>query len=223
MRDNDTNSSKGFAFINFASFDAADAALEAMNGQYLCNRPITISFAFKKDSKGERHGSEAERFLAAQNPLPQAERPHQLFADAPPTHPQSVAAMNSQSMQPQMMGQAQMMQMQMMPGPPPGSMFPGPPMPPNLFGQMPFGLPPPPGMGFSPMGFSPMGPSIGMMGPPMSFPNMNPSMMRPQPPPPPPPPPPPSEPHNHSNYAYGVPQPPPPPPPVPPPPPPPIY
>jgi splicing factor 3B subunit 4 len=64
MRDNDTNSSKGFAFVNYASFDAADAALEAMNGQYLCNRPITISYAFKKDSKGERHGSEAERFLA---------------------------------------------------------------------------------------------------------------------------------------------------------------
>ncbi len=62
MRDNDTNSSKGFAFINFASFDAADAALEAMNGQHLCNRPITISYAFKKDAKGERHGTDAERF-----------------------------------------------------------------------------------------------------------------------------------------------------------------
>jgi splicing factor 3B subunit 4 len=84
MRD-ESNSSKGYAFINFASFEAADGALEAMNGQYLCNRPITISYAFKKDSKGERHGTEAERFLAAQNPLPQADRPHQLFADAPPT------------------------------------------------------------------------------------------------------------------------------------------
>lgn len=115
MRDNDTNSSKGFAFINFASFDAADAALEAMNGQYLCNRPITISFAFKKDSKGERHGSEAERFLAAQNPLPQAERPHQLFADAPPTP--SMAAAQQMQIHP-------MMSMPMMPGqmvPPPGT------------------------------------------------------------------------------------------------------
>lgn len=34
----------GFAFINYSSFEAADAALEAMNGQYLCNRPITIRF-----------------------------------------------------------------------------------------------------------------------------------------------------------------------------------
>ena len=216
MRDNDTNSSKGYAFINFASFEAADAALEAMNGQYLCNRPITISYAFKKDSKGERHGSEAERFLAAQNPLPQADRPHQLFADAPPSHPQSVAAaLNSQSMQP-VMSAPQMMQM--MPGPPPmPSMFPG--MQP--FGQMPFGLPPPPGMhgmpGMPPfqMGFSPMGPPMGLMGPPMPFPSMNPAVMRPQPPPPPPPPPP--EPQSGGM----APPPPPPPPPMPPPPPPP--
>ena len=59
MRDPETGNSKGFAFINFASFEASDAALEAMNGQYLCNRPITISYAFKKESKGERHGSAA--------------------------------------------------------------------------------------------------------------------------------------------------------------------
>ncbi|KAM4665061.1 splicing factor 3B subunit 4 [Discoglossus pictus] len=84
MRDPDTGNSKGYAFINFASFDASDASIEAMNGQYLCNRPITVSYAFKKDSKGERHGSAAERLLAAQNPLSQADRPHQLFADAPP-------------------------------------------------------------------------------------------------------------------------------------------
>ena len=84
MRDPDTGNSKGYAFINFASFDASDAAIEAMNGQYLCNRPITVSYAFKKDSKGERHGSAAERLLAAQNPLSQPDRPHQLFADAPP-------------------------------------------------------------------------------------------------------------------------------------------
>ncbi|XP_064211324.1 splicing factor 3B subunit 4 isoform X2 [Tribolium castaneum] len=84
MRDPDTGNSKGFAFINFASFEASDASIEAMNGQYLCNRPISVSYAFKKDSKGERHGSAAERLLAAQNPLSQADRPHQLFADAPP-------------------------------------------------------------------------------------------------------------------------------------------
>lgn len=161
MRDTDTGGSKGYAFINFASFEASDAALEAMNGQYLCNRPITVSYAFKKDSKGERHGSEAERFLAAQNPLPQAERPHQLFADAPPI----------QSMMPPHM---------MPPSGPP--MF-GGQMPHQMqspFGQMPFGLPPnmPP--------FPPFGHQMHQMpGGPMGFAPM-PQMMRPPPPPPPP-------------------------------------
>uniref|UniRef100_A0A2K6NUF4 RRM domain-containing protein n=1 Tax=Rhinopithecus roxellana TaxID=61622 RepID=A0A2K6NUF4_RHIRO len=82
--DPDTGNSKVYAFINFTSFDASDAAIEAMNGQYLCNCPITISYAFKKDSKGECHGLAAGRLLAAQNPLSQPDRPHQLFADAPP-------------------------------------------------------------------------------------------------------------------------------------------
>jgi splicing factor 3B subunit 4 len=59
MRDPDSGNSKGFAFVNYASFDASDAAIEAMNGQHLCNRAISVSFAFKKDSKGERHGSAA--------------------------------------------------------------------------------------------------------------------------------------------------------------------
>lgn len=59
MRDRDSGNSKGYAFINFASFEASDAAIEAMNDQYLCNRAITISYAFKKDAKGERCGSAA--------------------------------------------------------------------------------------------------------------------------------------------------------------------
>lgn len=83
MRDPETGNSKGYAFVNFASFDASDAAIEAMNGQYLCNRAITISYAFKKDAKGERHGSASERLLAAQNPLAQADRPNLLFSDTP--------------------------------------------------------------------------------------------------------------------------------------------
>lgn len=51
MRDAETGSSKGFAFVNFASFEASDSAIEAMNGQFLCNRAITVSYAFKKDTK----------------------------------------------------------------------------------------------------------------------------------------------------------------------------
>lgn len=34
-----------------------------MNGQYLCNRQITVSYAYKKDTKGERHGTPAGKLL----------------------------------------------------------------------------------------------------------------------------------------------------------------
>lgn len=61
-----TGPSRGFGFVSFDSFEAADAAIESMNGQFLCNRPITVNYAFKKDGKGERHGTAAERLLAAQ-------------------------------------------------------------------------------------------------------------------------------------------------------------
>ncbi|XP_078617254.1 splicing factor 3B subunit 4-like [Branchiostoma floridae x Branchiostoma japonicum] len=155
MRDPETGNSKGYAFINFASFDASDAAIEAMNGQYLCNRPITISYAFKKDSKGERHGSAAERLLAAQNPLSQADRPHQLFADAPPT-PQSNPPMSSA---PPQGGPPPGMPPPGMPPPPPPSGVPPPPMPPPGMGMPhprggpPGPVPPPP---MPPMGMPPM-------------------------------------------------------------------
>lgn len=50
-----------------------------MNGQFLMNKAITVQYAFKKDGKGERHGTSAERLLAAQarknNALPLSARP----------------------------------------------------------------------------------------------------------------------------------------------------
>lgn len=138
MRDPETGNSKGFAFINFASFEASDASIEAMNGQYLCNRPISVSYAFKKDSKGERHGSAAERLLAAQNPLSQADRPHQLFADAPP-----MGMMPGMTIAPPpppvILGG-------LMPPPPPTPSNMGPPPPPPVPppSSFPAGIPPPP-------------------------------------------------------------------------------
>ncbi|KAI9216783.1 hypothetical protein BC828DRAFT_392800 [Blastocladiella britannica] len=63
-RDADSGSSKGFAFIGYDTFEASDAAIAAMNNQFLMNRPMNVSYAMKKDGKGERHGSEAERKLA---------------------------------------------------------------------------------------------------------------------------------------------------------------
>lgn len=62
----DNGQSKCFGFISFDSFEAADAAIEGMNNQFLMNKSITVSYAFKKDGKGERHGDQAERLLASQ-------------------------------------------------------------------------------------------------------------------------------------------------------------
>merc|ERR1712176_329823 len=68
MRDPDNGESRGFGFISFENFEASDAALVAMNGQFLCNRPVSVSYAYKKETKGERHGSAAERLIASNRP-----------------------------------------------------------------------------------------------------------------------------------------------------------
>jgi len=143
MRDPD-GTSRGFGFVSFDSFDASDAAIAQMNGQYLCGKPISVSYALKKDSKSERHGTPAERILAANNPA--IRRPNSLFAAAPP--PPVMPSMGN--MPPR--------------GPPfqPG-MGMGMPMPPPGMGmQMPPGM----GMGMG-MGMPmPMPPTMGMMPPP---------------------------------------------------------
>ncbi|KAJ3309721.1 Splicing factor 3B subunit 4 [Boothiomyces sp. JEL0838] len=59
-----TKDGKGFAFIFYDNFASSDAAVEAMNGQFLMNRSIVVQYALKKDGKGERHGTESERLLA---------------------------------------------------------------------------------------------------------------------------------------------------------------
>ncbi|XP_063989791.1 splicing factor 3B subunit 4 [Diachasmimorpha longicaudata] len=201
MRDPETGNSKGFAFINFASFDASDASIEAMNGQYLCNRPISVSYAFKRDAKGERHGSAAERLLAAQNPLSQADRPHQLFADAPPMSMPAQGLPQPQHHHPphQMMHHG----MVVPPPPPPATPMPmghppPPPVPPPPSGFNPSSIPPPP---LPPMSIShpPLPPGMPPPLPPMPIPpsqNQGHRMMAPPgshwPPPgqfPPPPPP----------------------------------
>ncbi|EDV95413.1 splicing factor 3B subunit 4 [Drosophila grimshawi] len=172
MRDPETGKSKGFAFINFASFEASDAAMDAMNGQYLCNRPISVSYAFKKDHKGERHGSAAERLLAAQNPSAHADRPHQLFADAPVQNMMPV--MGGQMMPPPMMAPPPPVMavssnnMGMIAPPPPVPQptpyppsIPPPPLPPMGGGQPPLppamGIPPPPRMLQPPNAWAPPG------------------------------------------------------------------
>jgi len=172
MRDPDTGGSKGFGFCSYDNFESSDAAIESMNGQYLCNRPIHVSYALKKDTKGERHGSAAERMLAASNPQrgTTAPRPNTFFA-AVPGMPGAAAPYGQPGMpNPALMGGG-------MPGqPPPGMMNPGmmnpgmmpgapgayPPPPPGMQG----GYPPPPG-GFPPGGFPPgVAPPPGAFAPP---------------------------------------------------------
>lgn len=48
---------------------------------FVC-RSITVSYAYKKDTKGERHGTPAERLLAAQQKakMAQQSRPNTMFA-----------------------------------------------------------------------------------------------------------------------------------------------
>jgi len=146
MRDPESGNSKGFAFVNYASFEASDASIEAMNSQYLCNRPISVSYAFKKDSKGERHGSAAERLLAAQNPLTQTDRPNQLFADAPPTSQPAVPPPPPPPMMmpPHLMSgmHGGMGNMGGIPPPPPQHSFPGMGMGGGGMGGMNWGVPP---------------------------------------------------------------------------------
>ena len=78
----DETASRCFGFVSFDSFESSDAAIAAMNGQYISGRPITVTYALKKDSKTERHGSAAERILAARNPnTGLRNRPNQLFAN----------------------------------------------------------------------------------------------------------------------------------------------
>lgn len=62
----DNGLSKGYGFVSYSSFEASDDAINNMNGQYLMNKDISVQYAYKKDGKGERHGDEAERMLAAQ-------------------------------------------------------------------------------------------------------------------------------------------------------------
>ena len=83
MRDPDTGGSKGYGFVSYDSFEASDLAIECMHGQFLCNKQVQVGYAFKRDSKTERHGSQAERLLAANNPN-NAVQPHTMFGTGAP-------------------------------------------------------------------------------------------------------------------------------------------
>jgi splicing factor 3B subunit 4 len=141
MRDPDTGMSKGYGFISFDSFEASDLAIDVMNGQYLANRPIVCQYAFKKDTPGERHGSQAERLLASQS---RAARPLHLAGPETTQQQQAPAGhmYNPLMGAPMMMPPAMNLPMYMAPPPLP-TMVPPPPPPPQFSVPQP---PPPPGM-----------------------------------------------------------------------------
>jgi len=68
MRDPESGTSKRYGFVSFDNFDSSDDAIKKLNGQYISGKPIEVQYALKKDTKGERHGSIAERILAANRP-----------------------------------------------------------------------------------------------------------------------------------------------------------
>ncbi|KAI0303525.1 hypothetical protein B0F90DRAFT_1711674 [Multifurca ochricompacta] len=184
-RDPQTGQSKGYGFVSYTDFESADAAIESMNGQFLMNKPITVQYAFKKDGKGERHGTAAERLLAAQarknNALPLAPRPPPVAYPAAPPVPgftgpyqgQFAGALAAPPPPPPGFNAMPMQAPMQPPGPMPGAV----PMPPMGMGMgmgmgmaqslppggVPMfnptqGYPPPPPLGFASMPGAPMMP-----------------------------------------------------------------
>ena len=68
-RDPESGVSKNYGFVSFDSFEASDSAVQAMDNQYFCNRLIRVQYSYKKDSRNDKHGSTAERLLAANKPI----------------------------------------------------------------------------------------------------------------------------------------------------------
>lgn len=103
MRDLPNPKARRYGFVKYSRFDHSDAAISAMNGQYICNHPIIVQYAFKKDSDSrERHGSEAERILAARalqasksNSLAERLRPNTRFSDKPAKRARPAVHLNS--------------------------------------------------------------------------------------------------------------------------------
>ena len=63
--DQDTGESRGHGFVTYDNFTSADNARAALHMQYVSNQPITVTYAFKADSKsGEQHGDKSERLIA---------------------------------------------------------------------------------------------------------------------------------------------------------------
>lgn len=56
VTDRDTGRSRGFAFVEMESTEAANAAIEALNGVDFNGRSLTVNEAKPKESRGPRGG-----------------------------------------------------------------------------------------------------------------------------------------------------------------------
>ena len=56
VTDRDTGRSRGFAFVEMDSREAADAAIQALNGYEIDGRSLTVNEARPKESRGARGG-----------------------------------------------------------------------------------------------------------------------------------------------------------------------
>ena len=113
-RDPESGLSKGYGFVSYSNFEASDDAIANMNGQYLMNKDISVQYAYKKDGKGERHGDQAERLLAAQAKM------HNVVPEVQPLPPQLLMNGMMPPGPPVMMDGPPTPVAQQMPGPPPG-------------------------------------------------------------------------------------------------------
>ncbi|EGP85488.1 uncharacterized protein MYCGRDRAFT_46623 [Zymoseptoria tritici IPO323] len=142
----DANLSKGYGFVSYAGFEASDAAIEHMHGQYLMNKEVTVQYAYKKDGKGERHGDEAERALAAQAKKHGVEVAIPALPAAlvmPQNTPQAPAAMNGMATTPVGYGMGY--------PPPPVAAYGGLPPPSPMGGMPPASSRPPPQFNQAPL------------------------------------------------------------------------
>ncbi|KAF4120512.1 splicing factor 3B subunit 4 [Geosmithia morbida] len=146
-RGDDGASSKGFAFVSFADFESSDAAIANLHGQYILSKDVTVQYAFKKDGRGERHGDDAERELAAQAKKRNIGRQPGSYNRPADFHPVPPGAFRPPSGSPGAQGY---------PVAPPPAGFPAPTLgapgtppapPPPGFSAPPPGFPPPPGFG----------------------------------------------------------------------------
>ena len=69
IRNNKSNKTCNYGFIQYDNFTSSDLAIEKLNGQYIMNLPIYVTYAFKDGSTTDRHGDESERNIAKQQQI----------------------------------------------------------------------------------------------------------------------------------------------------------